>query len=150
MKKAIVISILSVFLILCIGFVFRKDIGAGINDQYKQVLLNHYFAAKETTDLNVLEYSAFCGNEEDSGAFIIWVGTAVQSDLPYEQFGLILDKIYENSLNMEYVPYDKKFADSHGFTGIQKETAELNTANGYYIIGITFEPLTSVDSRNIQ
>lgn len=145
MKKATAVLVLFA---LCICFAFRQDIGAGINDQYKQALLEHYFAPSKTADLNVLEYAAFCGNEEDSGTFIIWVGIAVQSDLPYEQFGLLLDKIYEKTLDMEYFPYDIKFANSHGFTGIQKETEGVNTVDGCYIVGITFEPKTSIDSRN--
>lgn len=148
MRKTKVILILFVTCILCIWFVFRRDIGAAINDQYKQTLLKHYFETNRTDDLNVLEYAAFCGNEEDSGRFIIWVGIAVQSDLSYEQLGNLLNMIYDKSLDLEYIPYDTELADSHGFTGIQKETAGLDTANGYYLVGITFEPKTLVDSRN--
>lgn len=91
MKKATAVLALFALCTLCICFAFRQDIGASINDQYKQALLEHYFAPGKTADLNVLEYAAFCGNEEDSGTFIIWVGIAVQSDLPYEQFGLLLE-----------------------------------------------------------
>lgn len=127
MKKTTVVLVLFVVSILCICFVFRQNIGACINDQYKQTLLKHYFAPNKTTGLNVLEYAAFCGNEEDSGTFIIWVGIAVQSDLPYEQIGLLSDKIYEKSLDMEYFPYNIEFANSHGFTGIQKETLGTNS-----------------------
>lgn len=147
MKNTKVVLKLFTIGILCILFVFRQNIGARINDKYKQELLDYYFSSEKTVDLNVLDSAAFCGNE-DSGEFIIWVGIAVQSDLSYRQLRDLLDKIYGNSMDVECIPYDIEFANSHDFTGIQKETSMLQAAEGYYMIGITFEPKTAIDIRN--
>lgn len=150
MKKIKMISILSVTCILCILFIVRQDIGAGINDKYKQTLLEQYFSEEKTVGLNVLESATFCGNEKTTNEFIIWVGAAVQSSQSREQLAEWLDKRYGSSLNLECIPYDAEFANRHGFTGIQKELAGKKSTKGYYIIGITFEPKTSNDSRNNQ
>lgn len=148
MKKIKTILCLSSFCIMIILFVFQRDIGAKINDEYKRTLLHQYFESEKTADLNVLESAAFCGKEEDSDKFVIWVGIAVQSDLEYGQLRKLTDKIYGSSLDVECIPYDREFANAHGFTGIQKETAVIQSAEGYYIIGITFEPKTFIDTRN--
>lgn len=148
MKKIKAVLVVVVVFMLCLLFTFRQDIGAGINDKYKQTLLDQYFGTEQTAGLNVLESAGFCGNDEASGAFIIWVGIAVRSDLPYGQLVTLLDQIYGGSTDVQIIPYDREFANSHGFTGIQKETAGADTLEGYYMIGITFEPKTTVDKRN--
>lgn len=148
MKKMKVVLILAVIFLLYLMFIVLQDIGAGINDNYKKALLNQYFGAEQTADLNVLDSADFCGMDEDSGAFIIWVGIAVRSDLAYGQLETLLDQIYGGLADVQMIPYDREFANSHGFTGIQKETALMDALEGYYIIGITFEPKMMIDKRN--
>lgn len=144
------ISILSMTCILCILFIVRQDIGAGINDKYKQPLLEQYFSAEKTVGLNVLESATFCGSEKTTNEFIIWVGVAVQSSQSLEQLVEWLDERYGSSINLECIPYNAEFANRHGFTGIQKELAGRKCTKGYCIIGIEFKPKTSIDSRNNQ
>lgn len=148
MKTIRVIAIVTVICALWFLFAFRQDIGAHINDRYKQELLAQYFGPDKTSDLNVLESTTFCGIDEVTGDFIIWVGIIVESDLPYEQFRAVVDGIYGKSMSVECSAYNKDLVNIYGFTGIQKEVAGLDSTEGFYMVGCRFIPKTSVDKRN--
>lgn len=148
MKRAKHVLIVLTVLALCALFGFRRDIGAGVNDRYKEALWERYFGAGQTDGLEVLESSDYCGIEESSGEFIVWVGVVIRSGFSQGELEALLEQRYEGTVDVRCVPYDAAFANSHGFTGIQKETTGLESTKGYYFIGITFEPKTKIDKRN--
>ena len=98
--------------------------------------------------LEVLESSDYCGIEESSGELVVWVGVVIRSGFSQGELEALLEQRYGETVDVRCVPYDAAFANSHGFTGIQKETAGLESTKGYYFIGITFEPKTKIDKRN--
>ena len=94
MKRAKRVLIVLTVLALCALFGFRRDIGAGGNDRYKEALWERYFGAGQMDGLEVLESSDYCGIEESSGEFVVWVGVVIRSGFSQGELEALLEQRY--------------------------------------------------------